>query len=183
VSRGGAIDPGVVVSFNPPGDGSDGLLIALLDPADPRLISTSTGGSFNFLIGLLLPAVMPGDGSVVPLPDAPNSDGFTGFREMLGGHDISVSLQFGPGQVDPGSWSSFNPQPDPPGDVLKGSFQFADQVDPWMIFSISVDGDPLKFALDSSGGVPEPAEWALMIAGFGGVGAMLRSRRRRVLAA
>src|SRR5436309_152069 len=50
VSRGGAIDPGVVVSFNPPGDGSDGLLIALLNPADPQLVSTSTGGSFNFLI-------------------------------------------------------------------------------------------------------------------------------------
>src|SRR5450432_3446337 len=74
VSHGGAIDPGVVVGFNPPGDGSDGLLIALLNPADPQLISTSTGGSFNFLIGLLLPAVTPGDGSVIPLPAAPNSD-------------------------------------------------------------------------------------------------------------
>ena len=31
-------------------------------------------------------------------------------------------------------------------------------------------------------GVPEPAAWALMIVGFGGVGAMLRSRRRAALA-
>ena len=30
--------------------------------------------------------------------------------------------------------------------------------------------------------VPEPATWALMIIGFGGAGAMLRSRRRRALA-
>jgi hypothetical protein len=30
--------------------------------------------------------------------------------------------------------------------------------------------------------VPEPATWALMIVGFGGAGAMLRSRRRRVVA-
>ncbi|HLZ73855.1 PEPxxWA-CTERM sorting domain-containing protein [Phenylobacterium sp.] len=29
-----------------------------------------------------------------------------------------------------------------------------------------------------TGGVPEPAAWALMIVGFGGVGAVLRSRRR-----
>lgn len=34
---------------------------------------------------------------------------------------------------------------------------------------------------DTGGGVPEPASWALMIAGFGGVGAVLRSRRRPVL--
>jgi hypothetical protein len=31
--------------------------------------------------------------------------------------------------------------------------------------------------------VPEPASWALMIAGFGGVGAALRSRRRQALVA
>jgi hypothetical protein len=30
------------------------------------------------------------------------------------------------------------------------------------------------------GGVPEPASWALMILGFGGVGAMLRANRRRM---
>lgn len=31
---------------------------------------------------------------------------------------------------------------------------------------------------DVGGGVPEPATWALMIAGFGGAGAMLRTRRQ-----
>jgi hypothetical protein len=29
----------------------------------------------------------------------------------------------------------------------------------------------------TSGGVPEPAAWSLMLAGFGGLGAMLRRRR------
>ena len=37
--------------------------------------------------------------------------------------------------------------------------------------------------LAAGGGVPEPAGWALMIAGFGGVGAALRSRRKVALAA
>lgn len=32
----------------------------------------------------------------------------------------------------------------------------------------------------SGGAVPEPASWALMLLGFGGIGAMLRSRRRLV---
>ncbi len=37
----------------------------------------------------------------------------------------------------------------------------------------------LAFSLVPGGGVPEPASWALMLVGFGGVGALLRSNRRR----
>src|SRR5579859_3886945 len=66
-TSGGPIDPGVIVGFNPqpdpPGFGDDGALIGLLNPADPLLFSPAVGGSFTFLIGLL----MPGDGSVLPL--------------------------------------------------------------------------------------------------------------------
>jgi hypothetical protein len=44
-----------------------------------------------------------------------------------------------------------------------------------------------QFAFESDtfsfNAVPEPGTWALMIMGFGGVGAMLRSRRRQGLAA
>ena len=36
---------------------------------------------------------------------------------------------------------------------------------------------------DGSGVVPEPATWAMMLMGFAGMGAMLRSRRRAALAA
>jgi hypothetical protein len=32
----------------------------------------------------------------------------------------------------------------------------------------------------SGGSLPEPASWGLMIIGFGGMGAVLRSRRRRL---
>jgi hypothetical protein len=37
--------------------------------------------------------------------------------------------------------------------------------------------------LPATGGVPEPATWAMLIAGFGGVGAMMRRRRSRALTA
>lgn len=173
-SRGGAIDPNVLVAFNPPGPGADGALIGLLNPADPQLMSTSTGGSFNFLIGLLF----PGDGSVIPLPAAPGSDGFTGFRHVEGGHDISVSLQFGPNQVDASTWTKMTlPSGLPDGNFLGGAFQFVG--DPWMFFNIDIDGKALSFDLAPGGGAPEPAEWALLIVGFGGAGAALRARRRR----
>jgi hypothetical protein len=35
--------------------------------------------------------------------------------------------------------------------------------------------------LDTLSGTPEPATWAMMLMGFGGLGAMLRSRRNRVV--
>ena len=40
-----------------------------------------------------------------------------------------------------------------------------------------------KVSAQSTGAVPEPAAWALMILGFGGVGAVLRSQRRTLAAA
>jgi hypothetical protein len=37
---------------------------------------------------------------------------------------------------------------------------------------------PVFFRLDDPPAAPEPAAWALMLVGFGGLGAMLRTRRR-----
>ena len=47
-------------------------------------------------------------------------------------------------------------------------------------------GLPPIAAIDNvslTGGVPEPAAWALMLVGFGGLGAALRHRRRRLAVA
>ena len=180
-TSGGPIDPEVIVGFNPqpdpPGDGDRGVTIALFNPFDPVVTSPSVGGSFSFLIGLLI----PGDGSVLPLPAAPNADGRTGESFTLDGHTVDIGLLFGPAVVDPGSWVAFNPQPDPPGDVASAAFDFSSHGDPFMGFNISVDGTPLDFTLN--GGVPEPATWGLMLLGFGGLGAMLRARRRTAVAA
>jgi hypothetical protein len=173
-SHGGPINPGVIVGFNPQPDppgfgGDDGALIALLNPADPQLFNPSTGGAFSFELALDL-----GDGSVIPLPDAPGDGQHTSYRGVIDGHNVDIALTFGPGDVNPGTWASFNPQPDPPGDVLAGQFQFFGREDPIMSFTVSIDGDPLSFTL--APGVPEPQTWALMLLGFGGAGGALRAR-------
>ena len=41
----------------------------------------------------------------------------------------------------------------------------------------------VAFRTAAGGGVPEPATWAMMLVGFGGMGAMLRSRRRQAVMA
>jgi hypothetical protein len=54
-----------------------------------------------------------------------------------------------------------------------------------LTFAGQVAADETSFIdkVSASGAVPEPAAWALMILGFGGVGAALRSQRRAFAAA
>ena len=50
-----------------------------------------------------------------------------------------------------------------------------------VVFSDSTNPVPQAFAFATN--VPEPSTWALMIAGFGGVGAMMRRRRQQAVCA
>jgi hypothetical protein len=182
VTSGGLVNPGVLVGFNPqpdpPGVNGDGDLVPavmptflnLRDPLRPTLENAGLGDawSLHFWIQDF------GDGSVAP-PPAPNSDGVVAFRHVLGDHVFDITFDVGPGQVDPASWVAFNPQPDPPGKGFGVSFNFTGPADPFFAFSIDEDGHALSFSV-----TPEPATWAVMLAGFGLAGAALRGRRRRL---
>ncbi|THD64340.1 PEPxxWA-CTERM sorting domain-containing protein [Phenylobacterium sp.] len=53
-----------------------------------------------------------------------------------------------------------------------------DHTGAFLSLTLGADSTGVVIAPPPAGGVPEPATWALMIVGFGGVGALLRSRRR-----
>jgi hypothetical protein len=186
-SHGGPVNPGVLVGFNPqpdppgdtvgfnpqpdpPGDGTSVLDLAI--PGNPIIVNRSTGAWYGFLFEI---AGM-GDGSVRHFVDAPNADGFTGFSSIIGGHEVDVAFHFSPGG-DPASWVGFNPQPEPPGDFVGQGIFYAP--DPWASFTMDIDGQRLSF----SPGAPEPGAWALMLLGVGGLGAALRTQRRRLAVA
>ena len=175
-SHGGVINPGVLVGFNPqpepPGKGLT--VLDLSNPFAPSFFNPTTGPGYSLIFAI----TGLGD-AIIPLPGAPNSDGRTSFEQTIGGHVVDVLMTFGPGPVTPGSWVGFNPQPDPPGDWFGANLQFAG--DPIYTFQFKLDARTLKFTLVS--GIPEPSNWALMIAGFGLVGVTLRAARRRTVLA
>jgi hypothetical protein len=144
----------------------------------------------------------PADGN-----GAPPADGSKGYLSVLGGGSATItfakpvsSFQFDWGSVD--SYNSLvitsNSESET---VVPGSMNFTnpangDQVSPGTNGLFTVTGSPgetfTSITLSSSSnsfeidnlavaGVPEPANWALMIVGFGAIGAM--SRRRRSLGA
>lgn len=158
----------LVASFTPVSEFNDAppTRIILGDPAYPVLENPLDGGNFHIQFGI----VGFGQG-MIALPDAPNADGFTGFHQIIGGHSFDVAFQFGPGPVDRESWVGFDPQPDPPGVWFGAALHFPG--DPFVRFNVRYDDQLLILGL-----VPEPQNLAMMIAGFGLLGATMRMRRR-----
>lgn len=62
-------------------------------------------------------------------------------------------------------------------DSLTSSFTIND-----LLLDAVVDRAGISYTLFSNSAVPEPASWALMLLGFGGLGAALRNRRRLLAA-
>ncbi len=70
------------------------------------------------------------------------------------------------------------------GGFIDAMHTFSVQLDPDHTFYTGTDRlvDPAFLTASINGAVPEPSTWGLMLLGFGGVGAALRSRRMRVVA-
>jgi hypothetical protein len=168
----GILNPEVLVGFNPQPDppGAPQTFLSLTNPVAPVFTNLSPGLGYTFVMSFLnlLPA-----GCDPTTIARPNSDGRTGLScsGEVGDQNVSidVALMFsGPGGVT--SWSSFNPQPDPPGDV--GGFDLSFGGDANVTVSISANGTPLAF------GVPEPGTLTLFGTALIGLASWRRKHRR-----
>jgi hypothetical protein len=171
-TSGGVVNPEIIVGFNPqpdpPGDNSKNT-IDLTNPSNPVIHSGFQSASqFGFGISFL------GIGNPILLPTDTSAGKFS-FDALV--HDrtvtFTVEVAFTNDQGIPASsctWGAFNPQPDPPGDVLGALVNIGDADASFQI----LEGDkPLSFTL-----VPEPADLALL--GFSLLGfATFRVARRR----
>jgi hypothetical protein len=154
--------------------------------------------------------VPPADGAGAP---PANSDpAGTSYLSVLGGGDATINFAAvgGPASVssfefDWGSLDSYNTltilSSDGSVSVVPGSTFMnpanGDQHSPGTngLFTVTGSGGTTftgieltsstnSFEIDNLAvGVPEPGVWAMMLMGFGGVGTMIRSRRRQALAA
>jgi len=166
------LSPEVLVGFNPQPDppGTPPTFLSLTDPTAPLFTNLSPGVSYAFVISFI--NFSPPDPCDMTLP-TPTSDGKTGFSCSGGtgtvANSLDAALTFtGPGGVV--DWVSFNPQPDPPGDVAAYDVTFAG--DASVAVSISVDGTPLDFDL-----VPEPGTMSLFGTALIGLAAWRRRQR------
>ena len=113
---------------------------------------------------------------------------FTSFSFYMGSPDTYNHLTFnllGGGSTPFNGDAIWGGSPPGTGDRSQG-FRVYYDFHGAKVSSITLSSDINAFEFDGLAGtlaVPEPASWALMIMGFGGVGAALRSRRRPALAA
>jgi hypothetical protein len=171
-------------------------LQGLNSPGDAVFTSTSAPGSVD-IIGTGFFDLQPGNGNYVDL------DGSSGDGHATAGELTSVAT-FGPGsytltfdlagnlrgaaaQTTTVSLGSFSQafSPDANAAFSLQTVHFHTTTGGALIFTEAGPSDQQGNLLDnvilSSDAVvvPEPASWALMLIGFGGAGALLRTRRRR----
>jgi hypothetical protein len=76
-----------------------------------------------------------------------------------------------------GGWDSFSAST---GDFVAGTNVLTVKVTNWAQNGGNPTGFRLEFGQSDVAAVPEPATWAMMIMGFGAMGALMRSNRRRL---
>jgi hypothetical protein len=178
-TSGGITNPAVLVGFNPQPDppGLPETTADLRDPTSPVFGQTTGATAYLVTVSLLLPGT---PGLLLPAVNPPDRDGRVqvtcdgSVAQACDGSVFQISLAFPAGGVT--SWSSFNPQPDPPGIYFSYLATFSGE--PTFALSITDGGNPLTFSP-----VPEPATWALMAVGFVSLGAIAMRRRAKVEAA
>ncbi len=165
-------------------------------PDDGFSISMSFLNDLSSTLNITSLTIDGGTATPVPLVwDSASYTGPAGATVGLSGVDTSVlTFIFGGDGWNPGeSFSVFGVDPDAVDDPAYGAtvlslvgtkvtFGFSDSSSKVYSFvDDAADGAGLKLSLSSA--VPEPATWAMMIAGFGMIGAMVRRRRAAALAA
>ena len=165
-------------------------------PGDLTFASTGTPGSVD-LIGAPPPFfdLQPGNGFYVDL------DGTTGSNNDPAGQ-LTSNAAFGPGTYTLTFYLAGNLRdaPDQSTTVSLGdfsatltpanttafqlqSFTFTTATGGNLVFTEHGPSDQQGNLLDTvnlNTGVPEPSTWAMMLVGFGGLGGLLRSRRRKL---
>ncbi len=162
----GPISIGVDLSPSIGPRGTPPTTLDLTDPTHPIFTNPWAGGPFTLIFNIQ----GAGAGGTIPLPIAPDANGLMMFDDTINGMTLHIVAAFAPSNVDPASWASFNPQPDPPGDVLGIAFGYPTTLDPDVTISATFNDTPLSFS------TPEPATWGTLLLGLGGLAAAASRR-------
>jgi hypothetical protein len=165
------------------------------NPALFTPVATSAGFLCGFSSGGSCPTDAPGTGTV-PIPDTldaysdiPTTAPATGSQSIVIGADtVTINATFSPA-VDSGSDTYFFAMDfQPTFDLSNYAIEYSQSLlsDPaYYVMSYSCNGGAISCGSDAYTEsfalvpIPEPSTWALMLLGFGGLGATMRLARRR----
>ena len=136
------------------------------------------GTSFNFYFTTSAP-VINGVGQYTY--EAAFDDYFDGSSTPFGGDNsptneaFSIPASFSQALlITPRSFDLYYPD----GNIMERNYFYADDVSVNVVVPVAYAGVSFTFGISPIVAIPEPATWAMMVAGFGVLGVMLRKSRR-----